>query len=167
MYEFQSEPRLYSFPPECRETPFSNQALYLKFNAISEGAISKSLSDRIQTKWLWVPISLLSLKHLLRARSFRFRTKWFWVRISLLSFKPQIWHLIRARSSLTFRQTIDGGFSLRLVLDMIVTYSQMHHTDKCSQHSSIIWPVRLNGWVFAYELSGCGFKSSCSHLNIQ
>ena len=22
-----------------------------------------------------------------------------------------------------------------------------------------------NGWVFIYELSGCGFKSSCSHLN--
>ena len=22
-----------------------------------------------------------------------------------------------------------------------------------------------NGWVFVYELSGCGFESSCSHLN--
>ena len=22
-----------------------------------------------------------------------------------------------------------------------------------------------HGWVFVYELSGCGFKSSCSHLN--
>ena len=39
----------------------------------------------------------------------------------------------------------------------------MHCTDKYSQHSSIIWPVWLNGWVFVYELSGCGFKSSCSH----
>ena len=27
---------------------------------------------------------------------------------------------------------------------------------------NIIW---LNGWVFVYELSGCGFKSNCSHLN--
>ena len=26
------------------------------------------------------------------------------------------------------------------------------------------WPVWLNGWVF-YELSGCGFESSCSHMN--
>ena len=25
-------------------------------------------------------------------------------------------------------------------------------------------PVWLNGWVFVYELSGCCFKSSCSHL---
>ena len=24
--------------------------------------------------------------------------------------------------------------------------------------------VSSNGWVFAYELSGCGFESSCSHL---
>ena len=43
----------------------------------------------------------------------------------------------------------------------------MHHTDKYSQHSSIIWPVWLNGWVFVYELSGCGFESSCSHLNFR
>ena len=25
--------------------------------------------------------------------------------------------------------------------------------------------VLLNGWVLIYELSGCGFKSSYSHLN--
>ena len=31
-------------------------------------------------------------------------TKWLWVRIPLLSLKLQIWHLFRARSSLTFRQ---------------------------------------------------------------
>ena len=46
---------------------------------------------------------------------------------------------------------------------MIRTYSQMHRTDKYSQHSSIIWPVWPNGWVFVYELSGCGFESNCSH----
>ena len=40
----------------------------------------------------------------------------------------------------------------------------MHRTDKYSQHSSIIWPVWLNGWVFVYELNGCGFESRCSHL---
>ena len=34
----------------------------------------------------------------------------------------------------------------------------MHHTDKYSQHSSVIWPVWLNDWVFDYELSGCGFE---------
>ena len=53
------------------------------------------------------------------------------------------------------------------VRDMIRTYSQMHRTDKYSEHSSIIWPVWLNGWVFVYELSGCGFAYSCSHLNFR
>ena len=31
---------------------------------------------------------------------------------------------------------------------------------------STSWPVWLNGWVFVYELSVCGFESRCSHLNI-
>ena len=43
----------------------------------------------------------------------------------------------------------------------------MYRTDKYSQHSSIIWPVWLNGWVFVYQLSGCGFASSCSHLKLR
>ena len=42
----------------------------------------------------------------------------------------------------------------------------MNRTDKYSQHRSIIWPVWSNGWVFVHELSGCGFKSSCSHWNL-
>ena len=43
-------------------------------------------------------------------------------------------------------------------------WCQMHCIDKYSQHSSIIWPVWLNGWVFVYELNGCGFESSCNKL---
>ena len=31
----------------------------------------------------------------------------------------------------------------------------------------LVWPVWLNGWVFVYELSGCGLESSCSHLNFR
>ena len=46
-------------------------------------------------------------------------------------------------------------------------YIQMDRTDKYSQHSSIIWPVGINGWVFVYELSGCGFESRCTHLNFR
>ena len=41
----------------------------------------------------------------------------------------------------------------------------MHRTDKYSQHSSVIWSVWLNDWVFGYEVSGWGFESSCSHLH--
>ena len=42
----------------------------------------------------------------------------------------------------------------------------MHRTDKNSQHSSIIWPVWLNGRVFIYELSGCGFEPHCCHSDL-
>ena len=48
---------------------------------------------------------------------------------------------------------------------MIKTYGQKHGTDKYSQHSSIIWPVWLNGWAFIYELSSCVFEFCCSYLN--
>ena len=63
----------------------------------------------------------------------------------------------------TLRNTLDCGFALKRVRDMIRRYSQMHHTDKYSQHSSIIWLVWPYGWVFVYKLSGSGFESSCSH----
>ena len=46
------------------------------------------------------------------------------VRISLLSLKLQTWRLLRARRFLTFRQTIECRFTLKLVRDMIITYSQ-------------------------------------------
>ena len=40
----------------------------------------------------------------------------------------------------------------------------MHDTDKYSKHSLIIRPVWLNGCVFVYQASSCGFESRCSHL---
>ena len=43
----------------------------------------------------------------------------------------------------------------------------MHRTDKYSQCSSIIWSVWLNGWVFVYEVIGCGLRSRCNHLNFR
>ena len=52
------------------------------------------------------------------------QTKWLWVWISLLSLKLRIWRLFQARSSLTFRQTIKCRFTPKFVGDMIVTYSQ-------------------------------------------
>ena len=57
--------------------------------------------------------------------SIRLRTKWLRVRITLLSLKLQIWRQLRARSSLTFKQTKERGFTLKLVRDMITTYSQI------------------------------------------
>ena len=58
-------------------------------------------------------------------------------------------------------KTTKCGFILKLVCNMVITYTQMHRTDKYSQHSSIFWPVWLNGRVFVYELSGCGSESRC------
>ena len=34
-------------------------------------------------------------------------------------------------------------------------------------HNHLVRKQTLNGWVFVYELSGCGFESSCSHLNFR
>ena len=43
------------------------------------------------------------------------------------------------------------------------------HTVKCTvqistNNTTIVWSVWLNGWVFIYELNGCAFEFSCSHL---
>ena len=76
-------------------------------------------------------------------------------------------YAFQSESTIDIQATIECGFTLKRVRDMIITYSQMHRTDKFSQHSSIIWPAWLNGWVFVYELSGCGFESSCSHFTFR
>ena len=67
---------------------------------------------------------------------------------------------------LDIHASIECGFTLKRILDMIITYSQMLRTHNYSKHSSISWPVWLNGWVFVCNLSGCGFESCCSHLNL-
>ena len=38
-----------------------------------------------------------------------------------------IWRLLRTRSSWTFSETIECRFTLNLVRDMIITYTQMNH----------------------------------------
>ena len=57
--------------------------------------------------------------------SVHLQTKWLWVRIPLLSPKLQIWILLWARSSLTFRQTIECRFTVKLEHDMIITNSHL------------------------------------------
>ena len=71
-----------------------------------------------------------------------------------------------SKEFLDIQATIECGFTLKRVRDMTRTYSQMHCTDKYSEHSSIIWLVWPNGWVFVYEVSGSGFESSWNHLII-
>ena len=50
---------------------------------------------------------------------------------------------------------------------MARTYSQNHRKDMYPQLSSNIRLVWLNGWVFVYELSDCGFASIWSDLNFR
>ena len=72
-----------------------------------------------------------------------------------------------SKEFLDIQATIECGFTLKRVRDMTRTYSQKHRRDKYSEHSSIIWPVWPNGWVFIEELSGSGFESSCSHFTFR
>ena len=74
---------------------------------------------------------------------------------------------VSRKEFLVIQVTTECGFALNCVRDMTRTYSQMQHTDSCSEHSSIIWPVWSYDWAFVYELSGSGFESSCSHLNFR
>ena len=50
-----------------------------------------------------------------------------------------------SKEFLDIQATVECGFTLKRVRDMTRTYSQMHRTDKYSEHSSIIWPVWANG----------------------
>ena len=79
---------------------------------------------------------------------------------------PDIAH-VSSKEFLDIQATIECGFALKRERGMIRTYSQMHRTDKYSQHSSIIWPVWLSAWVLVHELSGCRFESRCSQLNFR
>ena len=72
-----------------------------------------------------------------------------------------------SKEFLDIQASLECGFTLKHVRDMIrCAYSQMRRTDKYSQHTSIIWPVWLNGSVFVYKLSSSGFQSRCSHVRL-
>ena len=78
-----------------------------------------------------------------------------WLRLQMLC-------LFQAMMSLDIQATAECGFTLKHIHDMVRAYSKMQHTDKYSQHGSVIWPDWLNGSVCVYKLSGCGFKSRSS-----
>ena len=63
------------------------------------------------------------VKWLIKWLNVRLRTKWLWVRVPMQSLNLQIWRLLRARS-LDIQTTIECGFTLKRVRDMIKTYKQ-------------------------------------------
>ena len=68
---------------------------------------------------------------------------------------------VSSKEFLDIQATVECRFTLKHISDMTITYSQMHHTDKYSQHSSDIV------WVFVHQLSGCGFKTCCCNLKFR
>ena len=46
----------------------------------------------------------------------------------------------------------------------IRTHSHLLRKRTLSHLAKLAWPVWLNGWVFVYELSDCGFESRWCHL---
>ena len=52
---------------------------------------------------------------------------------------------MRFRLNPHIQATIECGFTQKCICDGTRTYSQMHCTDKYSQHSLIMWPLWLNG----------------------
>ena len=147
-YAFQSESTLYS-------------CLNVKELLVKAGAKFWNLSDFNWTRTHNHLVHKRTLNHLAKL------AKWLWVRVQLQSLKFQNFAPASSKEFLEIQATVECGLTLKRVRDMIRTYNQLHRTGKYSQHSSIIWPVWLNGWVFVYELSGCGFESSCSSLKFQ
>ena len=53
--------------------------------------------------------------------------------------------LVLSKEFLDIQVSIECEFTPKRLRDMIGRRSQMHHADNYSQHSSMIWPVWLNG----------------------
>ena len=77
------------------------------------------------------------------------------IKIHLSFFTKSNWRSL----SLTFLEF------LRFTICLLV--SALGELYNISNNRGSNFPVWLNGWVFVYELSGCGFESSCSHLNFR
>ena len=125
----------------------------------------------LQCMWLITTYSQMHLTDKYSQHSSIIWSVWLngWVFIYKLTgceFESYCCHL-NFRYCTCFQATIECRFILKHICNMIITYRQMQCTDKYSQHSSIIWPVWLNGWVFLYKCSGCGFESHCFHLNFR
>ena len=124
----------------------------------SEMRTWNDMNIQFKAPFRWILTTQLNhLANLDKWLSVRLWTKWLWVRVLLQSLKLQISGLNWARSFLTFQGTIKCGSTLKCIRDMIRTYNQIHGTDRSSHDSAIILPIWLNGWVLAYELTGCWF----------
>ena len=81
------------------------------------------------------------------------QSKWFWVLVPIPVISTSKIAPVLCIELLDIQETIDCKFDLKHVHDKIRTYRQMHRTD--NTQSSLL--------EFVDELSGCEFKSCCSH----
>ena len=51
---------------------------------------------------------------------------------------------VSSKEFLDIQATAECRFTLKRILDIIITFSEMHRRDKYSQHSSVLRPVWLN-----------------------
>ena len=66
--------------------------------------------------------------------------------VGLRPFKVfQLSDIVLVLSNKTHELDAVTEYSTKCAFDLIKTHSQLHHTDKYSQHSSIVLPVGLNG----------------------
>ena len=68
-----------------------------------------------------------------------------------------MWNLVSNSTS-----PLNSTFTLMSMRKTSIPVTYFKKTFDCLYVRSV-WP---NGWVFVYELSGCGFESSCSHLKL-
>ena len=68
---------------------------------------------------------------------------------------------VSGKEFLDIQVTIECGFTLKRLRDMIRTYSHYFLFSICCEYLSVRVLICT---VFVSELRGCGFESSCSHL---
>ena len=83
-------------------------------------------------------------------------------------------HLVRkrtlnhlAKKAIFFFFFNDWAVLWVLICTVHLTVYSYHVTYWFQSQSTLDRPVWLNSWVFVYELSGCEFGSSCSHLLVR
>ena len=75
-------------------------------------------------------------------------------------------HLAKLAKWLNVDYASDSGFTLKLVRDIIVTFSLIHRTNEYSQHSSTICLVWLNGCV-RFRTKWLCVRITFCHLNFR
>ena len=102
-------------------------------------------------------------------------TVWFLIFIvdSILSYYFLLWTILWHSFIMDFEPSISIDIQTKTKSEeFLLTACSCHVRNVFQSHNHLVrkriikiypnWPVWLNGWVFVYKISGCGFKSSYS-----